>query len=72
MLKSDVIAYFGSPSKVARALGIGRSAVWKWREQVPPVSAVLLHRKTRGKLRFNPADYETWAGRGLKSDSSTP
>lgn len=58
MLKSDVMDYFdGNGAKVARVLGIGRAAVSKWGERVPPLHAAQLERFTKKKLRFNPDDY---------------
>lgn len=35
----DVIKYFGSAAKVARAIKISRSAVCQWGEEVPPLRA---------------------------------
>lgn len=60
MLTSDVIAYFGSKAKTARALGLGKAAVSKWSERVPPLQAARLHRLTRGKLKFDPEAYANW------------
>ena len=57
MLTSDVIAHFGSASETARALGIQRAAVYKWGERVPPLRAAQIHNLTRGKLRFDVAQY---------------
>lgn len=60
MLKSSVIDYFGSPSKVAEALGIGRAAISKWGEQVPPLQAARLAQLTLGQLRFDADEYTNW------------
>lgn len=62
MLTADVVAYFGSKTAVARELNIGKAAVSKWDEdgRVPPLRAAQLHRKTHGKLKFNPDDYADW------------
>ncbi len=57
MLTSDVIAHFGSKVATARALGIQKAAVSKWKKLVPPLRAAQVHDLTRGKLRFDPADY---------------
>jgi hypothetical protein len=42
MLKSEVVEYFGSHGKVAKALGIKRQAVQAWAENVPPLRAYQL------------------------------
>jgi hypothetical protein len=62
MKTADVFEYFGSKSAVARELNIGKAAVSKWDKDglVPPLRAAQLHRKTRGKLKFNPDEYENW------------
>lgn len=58
MRKADVIAHFGdSPVAVARALGITRSAVNQWPEQVPLKSALKLQAVTNGELAVDMTDY---------------
>lgn len=59
MQKSCVIAHFdNSPIKVARALGITRSAVNQWPEIVPLKSALRLQAITRGALTVDMDVYE--------------
>ena len=70
MLKSDVIAYYESPSRVAQALGISSAAVSQWRECVPPLRAAQLQKLTRGKLRFDPADYPGYWRAGESQDAA--
>lgn len=60
MLTASVIEYFGRQVDVAKALGIGRAAVWKWGEMVPPLRAAQIDRLTRGKLKFDPSQYADW------------
>lgn len=60
MLTSDVIRHFGSKVAVAQAIGISRSAVGQWGDRVPPLSAAKIARATRGKLKFDPAEYDDW------------
>lgn len=62
MKAQEVIDYYGSIAAVATELGLQKQAVWKWKKRgmVPPLSAARLHDLTRGKLRFDPADYSGW------------
>lgn len=56
MKKSDVLDYFGGVSKAAKALGITKSAVSVWREDIPYGRAFQIQLMTRGKLKANPKD----------------
>jgi DNA-binding transcriptional regulator YdaS (Cro superfamily) len=59
MLKADVLAHYEhSPLKVARALGVTRSAVNQWPELVPLKSALRLQSITDGALRVQMSLYE--------------
>ena len=64
MLTRDVIAHFGSHAEVARTLNLTRAAVYAWGERVPPLRAAKLHQLTRGRLRFDPSDYEGYWNSG--------
>jgi DNA-binding transcriptional regulator YdaS (Cro superfamily) len=57
---SEVIDHFGSQTAVARAIGISRSAVQQWKEKVPPLSAAKIAKATRGRLKFDPSEYDNW------------
>ena len=57
MKTCDVIQYFGSQAAAARALGITRSAISQWGEQVPLATAARLEKLTFGKLRLEIALY---------------
>jgi len=60
-----VIRWFnGNQSAVARALGVGKAAVSKWKKtnRVPPLHAARLEKLTGGALTFNPDDYTTRKG----------
>jgi hypothetical protein len=57
MRKSEVIAFYGHPTKVAEALDISRQAVLAWPDRVPEGSAYKLQVITAGRLRVDPADY---------------
>jgi transcriptional repressor of cell division inhibition gene dicB len=58
MKKSDVIDHFGgSQIKVAKALGITKSAVSQWKEVIPEGAAYKLQVMTAGVLRVDPALY---------------
>ena len=60
MLTSDVLAHFGTQAAAARALGIGRAAVNKWGDLVPPLQAIRLCRITHGVLQFDVEKYAGW------------
>jgi hypothetical protein len=57
MRKSDVVAHFGSQSRVARALNITRSAVNRWPDVIPEGVAYKLQVVTAGHLRVDPLLY---------------
>lgn len=58
MYKSEVISYFGSVAKVARALNIRRASVYDWPEDkpIPELRARQLAERCSG-LRFDPTLY---------------
>jgi hypothetical protein len=58
MLKSDVLAHYGTSAKTAAALEITRQAVEKWPDAVPEGTAYKLQFITRGKLRVRPELYK--------------
>ncbi|GKQ95992.1 MULTISPECIES: Cro/CI family transcriptional regulator [Aeromonas] len=51
MKKLDVIAYFGGVTKTAKALGISKSAVSLWGEEIPYGRACQIQLLTKGKLK---------------------
>ena len=57
MRKSEVIAFYGHPTKVAEALNISRQAVLQWPDPIPEGAAYKLQVITAGRLRVNPMDY---------------
>lgn len=57
MLKSDVIAFFGSMAATGRALGITKGAVSNWPDIVPRGSAYQVEVVTKGELRVDPSVY---------------
>jgi hypothetical protein len=57
MLKTTVVAHFGSYAKAAAALGITKGAVSNWPDIVPRGSAYQVQVVTKGKLRVDPAVY---------------
>lgn len=50
MKKVTAINYFGSAAKLAKALGISKSAVSLWGDQIPELRAYQLERITNGEL----------------------
>lgn len=65
MLKADAIAFYGTGTAVARALGISKGAVSAWGTKVPPLSAARLAELTQGALKFNPSDYADYYKAGV-------
>ncbi len=51
MLKQEAIDYFGSVSKLAKALGVSRQYIYMWDEFVPELQAYRLQDLTNSKLR---------------------
>jgi len=49
----DVLAYFGTQSKIAEALKISQAAVAQWGDKVPPLRQYQIERITKGKLRVD-------------------
>lgn len=54
MKKSDVLSYFGSVDKTAKALGITHVAVSRWGETIPQGRAYQIEVLTGGKLKAEP------------------
>lgn len=53
MYKKEVIEYFGSKTKTAKALGITHSAVCYWKEIIPELSAIKLEKITNRALKYD-------------------
>ena len=60
MRKQKAISHFGGVLELARALKINRSAVYQWKDQVPPLRAAQLQALTGGALVFNPSHYDSY------------
>lgn len=50
MKKADAVLHFGSQSKLAKALGLTKSAVSQWDEHVPALRAYQIQSLTNGNL----------------------
>ncbi len=57
MLKKDAVKFYGCEARLAKALGIHRSAVLRWRKWVPLPRAVQLEKMSGGHLKYNLDDY---------------
>lgn len=58
MRKAEVFDYFGGAVKTARKLGLTRSAVHQWDEDmIPERSALLAYEASNGDLPFDKAAY---------------
>lgn len=57
MLKSDVIKFYVTRVRVARAAGVDPSAVSQWGELVPEKNAARLQLDSAGVLQYDPEIY---------------
>lgn len=48
---NELVTYFGSAGKIAKALGITRAAISRWHGKVPPGRAYQLEVMTHGKFK---------------------
>lgn len=53
MLKQEAIEHFGSQANLARALGVSRSAISQWPDEVPEGRDYQIEILTKGKLKAN-------------------
>ncbi|EAM7805182.1 helix-turn-helix domain-containing protein [Salmonella enterica] len=58
MLTQDAINYFGSKTKLAKALGVSQPAVSRWGVHVPEKRAARLALMTAGRLVYDPCEYQ--------------
>ncbi|EAW1424323.1 helix-turn-helix domain-containing protein [Salmonella enterica subsp. enterica serovar Roodepoort] len=58
MLTQDAINYFGSKTKLAKALGVSQPAVSRWGVHVPEKRAARLALMTAGQLVYDPCEYQ--------------
>ncbi|MEF4345679.1 Cro/CI family transcriptional regulator [Escherichia coli] len=56
MFKSDVINFYGTKAKVAKAAGVDPSAVSQWQELVPEGRAMRLQEASGGELQYEVYD----------------
>lgn len=54
MNKEQAIAHFGSPTELARALGIDPAAVSQWGETVPILRQLQIEELTKKALKASP------------------
>jgi len=52
MLKTEAISFYGSLSELARALGIQKSAISRWKKYVPLRRAMQLEAMSKGRLQL--------------------
>jgi hypothetical protein len=63
MLTETALAYFdGSPTKLAKAIGLTRGAINQWGPVVPLASATVLERVTKRKKRKLRIDHSLYDG----------
>ncbi|EPJ9743122.1 Cro/CI family transcriptional regulator [Klebsiella oxytoca] len=59
MKTEQVIAFFGTKTAVAKALGISQVAVTRWGDVVPEKRAARLEHISDGSLIYDPSFYES-------------
>jgi DNA-binding transcriptional regulator YdaS (Cro superfamily) len=61
MKKEDVISFFGTQEKTARALGVKQASVSRWPEDIPSLRAFEIERITNGALKadFTPVSQQS-------------
>lgn len=70
MLKSAVIAHFGTQAAIARALEISEAAVSLWDEVIPEGSAYKIESMTRRALKVDPSLYSK-TNHGRRADQAS-
>lgn len=65
MFKSDVINFYGTKAKVAKAAGVDPSAVSQWQELVPEGRAMRLQEASGGELLYDRSCFATSRPCGL-------
>ncbi|WP_028863875.1 Cro/CI family transcriptional regulator [Psychromonas aquimarina] len=58
MKKNDVISHFGTVTKAAEALGLTKSAISQWPDEIPKLRAFEIERLTDGKLNAEFSHYQ--------------
>jgi hypothetical protein len=58
MTTSEAISHFGSPTALARALGIAPPSLYGWGECPPPLRQIQLQQITRGALKADADVFE--------------
>ncbi|TON10907.1 hypothetical protein CGH20_15835 [Vibrio parahaemolyticus] len=61
MKVKNIVDYFGSKAKAAKALGIGRANLthWEANDHIPEKQAMKLDKLTKGELAYKPSDYDS-------------
>lgn len=69
MKLNEALAVYPSLSELASAAGVTYNAAHEWKRKrgltgrIPPLSAARLAKRSGGKLKFDPDDYDGWNGR---------
>jgi len=58
MKRQQVIEYFGSVIKAAKALGVTHQAIYAWKDPVPERIALKVDRLSGGKLQYVEDEYK--------------
>lgn len=71
MLKTDVVAHFGTQAAIAKSLGITEAAVSLWDEVIPEGSAYKIESVTKRALKVNPDLYSKAAVHARRADQAS-
>lgn len=72
MLKSDVVSFFGTNTRVAVIAGVDPSAVSQWKELVPERAAQRLAEASGGALHYDKGVYDRHRQSRRKAGKNTP
>ncbi len=56
MKMEDALSFYGTKSALATALGVSKSAITLWGDQVPPMRSCQLEKLTNGQLKADKED----------------
>lgn len=56
MKMKDAVSFYGSKRALALALGVSKSAITLWGDQIPPLRSCQLEKLTNGQLKADKED----------------
>lgn len=56
MKVDDAIKFFGTKTAIATAIGVSKSYITHWGDDIPPLRACQIHLLTKGKVKATETD----------------